>query len=95
VNVPLGESRTIELQLLSDEDTSEPWHVDVADLPTHFGGAAELAFTLDRSEGKNGDRLELTIERIAAPTSDTGATAFVITNTLGDTKTLWAAYAGD
>ncbi len=93
VVVPLGQSRTIEVDLWSDAPTSGPWQIAAVDAPTRMGAPAELAFVFDRSQGLNGDKLELTIRRVAAASQE-GATAFVLQNTLGAQTTEWAAFAG-
>lgn len=93
VVVPLGQSRTIAVDLWSNAPTSGPWGVGAIDVPTRSGASPELAFTFDRAEGLNGDELKLTIRRVAAASHD-GATAFVLVNTLGAQTTEWAAFAG-
>jgi hypothetical protein len=62
VTVPLGKSKTVPLELSSD-GPSAPWTVTVYDVATVRGDGAELAFTLDRTQGRNGDTLALTIRR--------------------------------
>ena len=88
VNIPIGSSKTIELDLFSDGPTSGPWKVSLLDLTSaFFGGAAALDFTLDKTEGQNGDKLHLTIKALTK--SAMGASPFWVQNDLGDKTTVW------
>jgi len=91
-HVPVGTSKTIDLQLFSDGDVGAPWTVDVADLaqpnPPHY------TFALDKTTGQNGDTLHLTITTLVASTR--GTATFVITSTLKGTGTHeWFGFIGD
>lgn len=78
VTVPLGTSRTIDVQLFSDAETSD-WTLQAQDSSYLFGGATELTFSWDTASGNNGDTRALTITRVANGAS--GATEFVIFST--------------
>ncbi len=62
VLIPLGMSRTIDVQLYSAAATSGPWTVKAYDLAAYLGtSAAESTVSLDKTSGSNGDVLHLTI----------------------------------
>jgi hypothetical protein len=94
VSIPVGSSKTVELDLYSDAPTSGPWKVSVLDLTSaFFGGPEALSFTLDASEGKNGDKLHLTIKSLAK--SPLGAAPFWVQNELGESITVWIGLVGN
>jgi hypothetical protein len=92
VTIPVGESRTIEVDLFSDAPTSGPWTVTAEDLMNRnyaaFGLAKTLAFQWDRERGTNGEKLHLTIT-VTDPSILGGGHAFVITSTLGNRRYQW------
>lgn len=94
VRVPLGQSKTIELQLFSEGTTGE-WSVDVVDYNQLYNRTSpDLSFTMPVKTGKNGDKLSLTIKRNA--NGGYGGSAFVITSTLGKTQqNLWVGFAAN
>lgn len=61
VKIPLGQSRTIDVQLASDAPMPADWTVTAVDSGTVRGKPVELTFALDRTTGNNGDVLHLTI----------------------------------
>jgi hypothetical protein len=61
VNIPIGQTETIALNLSSAAPTAGVWSVKVYDANYLKGGAANLALALDSSKGQNGDTLHLTI----------------------------------
>jgi hypothetical protein len=71
VAVPLGQSRTIDVHLVSDSAT-DPWQIAAVDPNAALGGAHLLKTSLDRATGSNGDVAHLTIEPLV---SVRGATA--------------------
>jgi hypothetical protein len=62
VQLAVGESKTIPLDLWSDVDTKAPWTVRVREVGAPRGAAPTLSLTLDKTSGKNGDKLNLTIK---------------------------------
>jgi hypothetical protein len=92
VTIPVGQSRTIEVDLFSDSATGGPWTVTADDLLyreySSYGLANTLSFQWDRSQGTNGEKLHLTITVTGASPLG-GAHAFVITSTLGSRKYQW------
>jgi hypothetical protein len=93
VTIPVGQSRTIEIDLFSDAPTSGPWTVSAEDVfSTKFGGFGlqkTLSFQWDRTQGTNGDKLHLTITVMGAMPLIGGAHAFVIHSTLGNRTHSW------
>jgi hypothetical protein len=62
LNIPIGQSRTIDVNLYSTAATKGTWTVSAFDYDYWFRGLpANLALTLDKTEGSNGDRLHLTV----------------------------------
>ena len=60
--IPVGQSKSIEVDLFSDAPTSGPWTVSVVDFISEFTGMPPtLDFTWDATQGKNGDKLHLTV----------------------------------
>jgi hypothetical protein len=88
VLVPVGSSKTIEVDLVSSGPTSGPWNVLAADVSTLKGNAPKLSFSFDKSTGQNGDRLALTIT--ALQSGPNGAQPFIIASTLGTEVHFWA-----
>ena len=95
VKVPLNMSKTIEVQLYSDQPTDD-FQVSADDLAGSFGGTAELTFTWDKTSGKNGDKLMLTITRKANGTQIPNGSEFVIvTKVGGQPVNMWWSYAAN
>jgi hypothetical protein len=92
--IPVGSSKTIELDLYSDAPTSGPWKVSVLDVTSaFFGQAPALSFTMDKKQGQNGDKIQLTIKALAK--SSLGASPFWIQNDLGGVSTVWIGLVGN
>jgi hypothetical protein len=105
VRVPMGQSRTITVTLFSDSPV-DPWTVQAVDLGALVGNPPQLSFALDKTTGGAGDRLQLTITRIAASAPFAGmggGTPFAIVSSLDPSATqlgspkqqLYVAYAGE
>lgn len=88
VHIPSGQSKTVDIDLFSDAPTSGPWTVSASEVDIGFGTGA-LKLSLDKTSGKNGDVLHLTIA--ASPDADAGQMweVFKVTSTLGATTTTW------
>ncbi|CAN5424670.1 hypothetical protein BH09MYX1_BH09MYX1_65460 [soil metagenome] len=93
VQVPLGQSKTIDVQLFADAPTDD-WTIQAVDGSYFTGGAKELEFSWDKQLGNNGDVLHLTIKRVK-----NGAYAgseFVFYSQKGVGKAhLWFGFAGN
>ncbi len=82
VKLARGETKSIEVQMLSDGPTSGPWSVTVT--PVAPTAPTDLTFALDRDHGQNGEKLHLKITSNA-----TMPAYFVVTSTLGARTTRW------
>ncbi|MGH7281040.1 MAG: hypothetical protein ACRELY_05920 [Polyangiaceae bacterium] len=87
--VAVGASTTIEVDLFSD-DATDAWNVVAAP----FGGA-KLQFSWDAESGSNGDKLHLTVTRVADSADISGASLFTITSTSGSKESVWIGAVGD
>jgi hypothetical protein len=62
LQIPVGQSRTIDVNLYSNAPTKRPWTVTAYDYDSWFYGLQpNLKLSLDRSSGQNGDTLHLTV----------------------------------
>jgi hypothetical protein len=90
--IPVGQSKTIEVDLFSDAATDGPITVDAQDLLYENYGSAGLANTMnfawDRVTGLNGEKLHLTIT-VTESSFLGGAHAFVIKAQVGSRYQLW------
>jgi hypothetical protein len=74
VTIPVGQTKTIDVQLVSDGATAGPWTVTAWDLNDYLGaGKPFLKVSLDKSQGSNGDTLKLTITSLKADNQDVSA----------------------
>ncbi len=86
--IPVGQEKTVEVDLFSDGPTALPWAVNAYDLASHFMGASpELEITLDKATGQNGDKLQMTVKALRA--SKSGASMIWIQNDLPTAHTVW------
>ena len=77
VSVPMGTSKDVEVDLWSDAPSGD-FDVVAYDVASKYlKQAPELQLALDKTSGHNGDKLKLTITRIAAPTNF-GVSEFVV-----------------
>lgn len=94
VTIPVGTSKTIEVDLFSDADPGAPWTVSAADvLSTYYssyGLTPTMTFQWDRTQGLNGEKLHLTITVTQSSAAlFGGAHAFMITSTNGSRTAVW------
>jgi len=96
VMIALGASKTIELDLFSNVPTKD-WTVSAADSNYLNGGSPQLQFSFDKSSGKNGDKIHLTIKVLATGRRNTEA--FMISSMMGSSPTspqnIWAGVVGN
>jgi hypothetical protein len=93
VSVPVGMSKTIDLDLFSDGPTGGPWTVSVKDYQSLMGGASgNFTFALDRTQGQNGEKLHLTINSIKATQYNAGI--FVVISKLNGQTHFWFGLIG-
>jgi hypothetical protein len=83
INIAVGDTQNVDVQLFSTAPTTGPWSVQAQDVNQYFyGGDPELAFSWDASSGKNRDTLHLAIHVLSADTQY-GGELFLIESTLG------------
>jgi hypothetical protein len=87
--IPLNTSKTIDVMLYSDAP-KEAWTVSASDRSSSQGGQPYLTFAWDKTTGKNGDILHLTITPVRQPQG--GSASFTITST--DSKMVRHAWYG-
>lgn len=93
--IPIGQTKTIDVVLHGDGTTSGPWKVDVQDLSYYSGDTTKpvTQLSLDKTSGSEGDVLHLTIKVLKADAS-LGGEGFVLTSTLGMQQNIWYAAIG-
>ncbi len=87
ITMPVGSSKTVEVDLFSDAKTSGPWTVEAFDESSFGGGPSSLDFAWDRSSGVNGEKLHLTVTLKSKPQQ--GAAGFFIVSRLGKEEHMW------
>jgi hypothetical protein len=99
VTIPVGHSKTIEVDLFSDAPTGGPWTVAAIDaIALATRTVPSMAFAWDRTEGVNGDRLHLTIsvgQSSSIGGQSLGGNIFVIESKLGSVRHLWPGAVGN
>lgn len=93
VMIPIGSTKTVEIDLFSDAKTSGPWQVEAHDLNEFMGGAPTLEFSFDASSGQNGQKLHLDITPTKA--NQYKSEVFFIISTLGNTQNMWIGIVGN
>ncbi len=94
VLIPVGQTKTIELDLFSLGDTGAPWKIEVLEPLTWVRQKPELVMTLDRQSGQNGEKVYLTI-KVLAKDKNFGAEFFAVVSTLGDQSNIWYGTVGN
>ncbi|MBV8761938.1 MAG: hypothetical protein JO257_31885 [Deltaproteobacteria bacterium] len=93
LKLAVGASKTIEVDVFSDTPTPDAFDIQVDDSAALSGGPAELTFTWDKSSGKNGDKLHLTVTRATAPAQGSPGSIFTLsTKTAAGTVSQWIGY---
>jgi hypothetical protein len=100
IAIPLGQSRTVPVDMLSDGPTGGPWRVSAYDLKEwsqqfdyRTGSEPTLRFSFDRQSGVNGDVLQMTIT-VLKQDSDYHAEPFVLVSRRGRDTNLWVGLVG-
>jgi hypothetical protein len=97
VMIPVGSSKTIEIDLFSNVPTSQEWSLEALDSNRLAGGPAQLSFSFDKSRGQNGDKIHMTIKVLAAGSGNNEP--FILISTLGTSATapqnIWAGLVGN
>jgi hypothetical protein len=93
VQIPVGGSKTIDVDLFSDGPTSGPWQVEAYDLNELEGMAPNLALSFDDATGENGTVRHLTIN--VKSKGQFGVEVFFIISSQGQTKHFWLGDVGN
>jgi hypothetical protein len=93
VKIPVGESRTLELDLYSDGPT-DAWSVSAVDLSALEGGKQVLSFSFDKTKGQNGDKLHVTI-KVLGVDPQYGGEGFAIFSELKGQRNVWYGFVGN
>ena len=64
MQISIGKSKTVDVQLFSDAPTAD-WSVSAVDATYGTNQPKQLDFTWDTQTGNNGDTLHMTITRVA------------------------------
>jgi hypothetical protein len=89
VNIPAGQTKTIEVDLFSEGPTPGPWSVEAFEMD----GGDSLTFSFDKSSGQNGDKLHLSIQVKSG--TNAGAEIFGIVSRLGTQLSVWVGMVGN
>jgi hypothetical protein len=93
VRIPVGGSRTIELDLYSDGPT-DPWLVSAVDLSVLEGGKQLLQFEFDKTRGANGDKLHMTVTAVGIDPRYDGE-GFAVLSELNGRRNVWYGLVGN
>jgi hypothetical protein len=93
VQIPVGSTKTVEIDLFSDGPTNGPWQVEAHDINEFMGGAPTLEFAFDATGGQNGQKLHLSIT--ATKSNQYKSTEFFVLSTLGNQQNAWIGLVGN
>ena len=93
VKIPIGSTKTVEIDLFSDGPTSGPWTVKAYDYSEFTGGSPSLEFAFDADSGQNGQKLHLDIT--ALKKGDYNVEFFYIVSELGNQRNFWIGVVGE
>lgn len=94
VRIPVGSSKTIDVQLFSEAPTAGPWTVTAYDLNGYLGQTANTTVSLDNTHGSNGDVLHLTI-KVLSKDPNTGGEGFVLVSDLNGQENISVGAIGN
>jgi hypothetical protein len=92
VDIPVGSSKVVTLDLFSDGPTA-PWTVSAEALTGGPSSTSNLTFSFDKTTGQNGDKIQMTILVTAA--SERNHEEFIVTSTLGTTENIWIGFVAN
>jgi hypothetical protein len=95
VQISVGQSKTIPIELYSDGPTTGPWTISAIDVASVYNmETPALAFAFDKNSGQNGDVVHMTITAMASDPFYSGD-LFILVSTLGDTQSIWIGAVGN
>jgi len=89
VKLAKGQTTTLEIDLFSDTAT-DPFTVSVAGFTP-----GTLTVKLDKTQGKNGDKITATVTRVKDAGGFTGMAPFTVKAKLGTRESIWLGAVGD
>ncbi len=92
VQIPIGSTKTVEVDLFSDAETSGPWTVKAYDYSQIMGGQPNLEFAFDADTGQNGQKLHLDITALAK--GQYNVEIFYLVSELGNQQNFWIGVVG-
>ncbi len=93
VQIPIGATKTVEIDLFSEAATSGPWEVAAYDYNEYMGGQPALDFSFDATSGQNGQKLHLDITPLKV--GQYNVEMFFIVSKLGDQQNIWVGVVGN
>jgi hypothetical protein len=93
VKIPVGSTKTVEVDLFSDAPVSGPWTVKAYDYSQIMGGPQTLDFAFDADSGLNGQKLHLDIT--ALEQGQYNVEIFYIVSELGTQQNVWIGVVGE
>ena len=93
VQIPVGSTKAVEIDLFSDAKVSGPWTVEAHDLNEFMGGQPTLQFAFDAPGGLNGQKLHLSITPTKA--NQYKSEVFFVISTLGGVQNSWIGIVGN
>jgi hypothetical protein len=94
VTIAVGQTKSVDVQLFSEAPTSGEWTVEVHDLGEYLGSTPHLTVALDKTQGKNGDTLHLTLTVLSKDKSF-GGEGFVLVSSLNGQENLSMGVVGN
>ncbi len=83
VSIASGATKTISVTLRSEDPSAPEWQVQAWDLNEYLGGSKNTTVSLDKTTGKNGDVLQLTI-KVNGYNNSWGGAGVVLESTSAD-----------
>lgn len=93
VQIPIGATKTVEIDLFSEAATSGPWEVAAYDYNEYLGGQPGLEFSFDATSGQNGQKLHLDITPLKV--GQYNVEMFFIVSKLGEQQNIWVGVVGN
>jgi len=93
VKIPIGSTKTVEIDLFSDAKTSGPWTVKAYDYNDFAGGDPSLEFAFDADTGQNGQKLHLDIT--ALKKGQYNVEIFYLVSDLDGQQNAWIGVVGE
>jgi hypothetical protein len=93
VQIPVGSTKAVEIDLFSDAKVSGPWQVEAHDLNEFMGQQPTLQFAFDAPGGLNGQKLHLSITPTKA--NQYKSEVFFVISTLGGVQNSWIGIVGN